>query len=131
VHTQAIEAIRGAGIVPVIGPVGFAPGDGADLLVNVNADTVAGNIAAALHARQLIFLTDIEGVRGPDGVLIQSLSSESARALIANGTVSGGMIPKVEACLHAVSLGVSVQIVDGRTSGMLLASSGAGTTLTP
>ncbi len=131
VNTAAITALRDAGIVPVIGPIGCVPGDGPDQLVNINADTVAGNIAAALQARQLVFLTDIDGVRGADGRVIPQLTGAAARALIADGTVSGGMIPKVEACLHAAGLGVPAQVVDGRSSGMLLASEGAGTTFTP
>lgn len=128
VHPAAIEALHNAGIVPVIGPIGFVPGEHADQLVNVNADTVAGNIAAAMNASRLVFLTDVDGVRDAAGKVIPSLSGERARALIADGTIAGGMIPKVEACLHALSLGVEVQIVDGRNSGMLLAMPGAGTT---
>ncbi|MFN8617356.1 MAG: acetylglutamate kinase [Dehalococcoidia bacterium] len=131
VNTAAINALRDAGIIPVIGPIGCVPGEGADQLVNINADTVAGNIAAALQARQLVFLTDIDGVRGSDGNVIPALAPSRARELIADGTISGGMIPKVEACLHAAGLGVAVQIVDGRSSGMLLATEGAGTAFTP
>jgi acetylglutamate kinase len=130
VHPEAILALHGAGIIPVIGPIGCVPGDGADQLVNINADTVAGNIAAALGASRLVFLTDVEGVRGGDGEVIRSLSEAKARELIADGTIAGGMIPKVEACLHALALGVPVQVVDGRSSGMLLATQGAGTTFT-
>jgi acetylglutamate kinase len=130
VHTEAILALHGAGIIPVIGPIGCVPGEGADQLVNINADTVAGNIAAALGASRLVFLTDVEGVRGGDGEVIRSLSEAKARELIADGTIAGGMIPKVEACLHALALGVPVQVVDGRSSGMLLATQGAGTTFT-
>ncbi len=128
VHPEAVLALHGAGIVPVIGPIGFVPGTDSDQLVNINADTVAGNIAAALGASRLVFLTDVAGVRGPDGTVISQMTPEAARALIAEGTIAGGMIPKVEACLHAASLGVPAQIVDGRSSGMLLAGSGAGTT---
>jgi acetylglutamate kinase len=130
VHPEAILALHGAGIIPVIGPIGCVPGEGADQLVNINADTVAGNIAAALGASRLVFLTDVEGVRGGDGEVIRSLSEAKARELIADGTIAGGMIPKVEACLHALALGVPVQVVDGRSSGMLLATQGAGTTFT-
>ncbi len=130
VNTTAVLALREAGVIPVIGPIGCVPGEGADQLVNINADTVAGNIAAAVGARQLVFLTDVDGVRGADGVVIPSLSTAAARDLIADGTISGGMIPKVEACLHAAGLGVNVRIVDGRSSGMLLATEGAGTSFT-
>jgi acetylglutamate kinase len=128
VNTAAIVALREAGIVPVIGPIGCVPNGTADQLVNVNADTVAGNIAAALGASRLVFLTDVEGVRDADGAVIPSLSESRCRALVADGTIAGGMIPKVEACLHAVGLGVIAQIVDGRHSGMLLATGGSGTT---
>lgn len=128
VRTDAILALHSAGIVPVIGPIGFVPGEAADQLVNVNADTVAGNVAAALGAARVVFLTDVEGVLGANGGLISALSSGEVRGLIADGTISGGMIPKVEACLHAVSLGVQAQIVDGRRTGALLARDGSGTT---
>lgn len=130
VNPGAIVALRAAGIIPVIGPIGFVPGEGADQLVNINADTVAGNIAAALGARRLVFLTDVDGVRGADGQVIPELGSAQARSLIKDGIVVGGMIPKVEACLHAAGLGVPVQVVDGRSSGVLLATEGAGTRFT-
>ena len=128
VNTAAILALLSAGIVPVIGPIGCVPGDGPDQLVNINADTVAGNIAAAVGARQLVFLTDIDGVRGPENTVAHSLSESLARQWIADGTVGGGMIPKVEACLHALALGVPVQIVDGRRPHSLRNLDGAGTT---
>ncbi|HEY5476686.1 MAG TPA: acetylglutamate kinase [Tepidiformaceae bacterium] len=128
VRTEAIVALRSAGIVPVIGPIGFVPGEAADQLVNVNADTVAGNIAAGLAAESVVFLTDVEGVLGAEGTLRPALTAAEVRALIADGTISGGMIPKVEACLHAVSLGVRAQIVDGRRTGALLTRVGSGTT---
>ncbi len=131
VHPRAISALHQAGIIPVIGPIGFVPGEDSDQLVNVNADTVAGNIASALGASRLVFLTDVEGVRDGEGTTIPRLSGERARALIAEGAVSGGMIPKVEACLHALSLGVRVQIVDGRQPGILRALDGAGTVFEP
>jgi len=129
-HPEAVLALHSAGIVPVIAPIGFVPGESADTLVNVNADTVAGNIAAAVGADRLVFLTDVEGVRGADGTVVSRLDEPQVRQLIASGVIAGGMIPKVEACLHAVSLGVTAQIVDGRNSGMLLAATGAGTTFT-
>ncbi len=128
VHPEAVLALHAARMVPVIGPIGYVPGGNADQLVNVNADTVAGNIAAAVRASRLVFLTDVEGVRGADGAVLPAMDERRARALIADGTIAGGMIPKVEACLHAVSLGVTAQIVDGRNSGMLLATADSGTT---
>jgi acetylglutamate kinase len=131
VNTAAIEALRSAGFIPVIGPIGFVPGPGTDQLVNVNADTVAGNIAAALHANRLVFLTDVEGVRGADGQVIPELTGARAAKLIEEGVISGGMIPKVENCLHAARLGVPAQVIDGRIEGALLHREGAGTTVTP
>lgn len=124
VHPEAILALHGAGIIPVISSIGYVPGEDTDQLVNVNADTVAGNIAAAIGARSLVFLTDVEGVRGADGVVVPELTEAAALALIADGTIAGGMIPKVEACLHALSLGVPSRIVDGRIPGGLVATSG-------
>lgn len=131
VNRAPVEALLAAGIIPVIGPIGCVPGEPADQLVNVNADVVAGNIAAALGARRLVYLTDVDGVRDAAGQRIPVLNAERARALIADGTISGGMIPKVESCLHAVSLGVEAQIVDGRQPGALRALDGAGTLVTP
>ena len=130
VNVAPILALREAGIIPVIGPIGCVPTVGRpDQLVNINADTVAGNIAAALRAERLIFLTDVEGVRGPSGAVMRSLSPEDARRLIADGAIAGGMIPKVEACLHAASLGVPAQIIDGRREGALMSAEGTGTTV--
>lgn len=131
VNPAPIHALRGAGIVPVISPVGTIPASPADQLVNVNADTVAGNIAAAIGARRLIFLTDVDGVRGREGERIPELDSATARSLIADGTITGGMIPKMQACLHAASLGVEVQVVDGRQPGALKRLPGAGTIVRP
>jgi len=128
VRTEAIQALRGSGIVPVISSIGFVPVKGApDQLVNVNADTIAGEVAAALGAERLVFLTDIDGVHDAGGRVLPTLGGDDARALIADGTVSGGMIPKVEACLHALSLGVPVQIIDGRVEGALARLAGSGT----
>jgi acetylglutamate kinase len=131
VHPEAVLALHRAGLIPVIGPIGFVPGEQSDQLVNVNADTVAGNIAAAVGAAKLVFLTDVAGVRDASGARIAELSAARTRSLIADGTIAGGMIPKVEACLHALGLGVEVQIVDGREAGALSALGGAGTSFLP
>ncbi|MCC6382919.1 MAG: acetylglutamate kinase [Dehalococcoidia bacterium] len=123
----ALDALRAAGFIPVLSPIGVVPGETADQLVNVNADTVAGVVAAAVRARLLVFLTDVEGVRGADGAVLSRLTATDARRLIAEGVVSGGMIPKVEACLAAVSLGVPTRILDGRQAGALLGGDDRGT----
>jgi acetylglutamate kinase len=128
VDPRALHALRDAGIIPVISPIGCVPGDTVDQLVNVNADTVAGDIAAAAGARDLVFLTDVEGVRDGAGERIPALDEATVWRLIAEGVIAGGMIPKVRACLHAVELGVPVQIVDGRQPGILLDRTNKGTT---
>jgi len=130
VHPEAVIALRAAGIIPVVSPIGFVPGSPADQLVNVNADTVAGSIAAAIGAESVLFLTDVEGVRGPQGVVVPALDAATARAYIADGTIAGGMIPKVEACLHAAALGVPATILDGRLAHALLGKDGSGTRIT-
>ncbi|MBE7517808.1 MAG: acetylglutamate kinase [Thermoflexaceae bacterium] len=131
VHPAAISALLAAGIVPVVSSIGFVPADGPDQLVNVNADTIAGEIAAAVGARELVFLTDVEGVRDATGSALASLSDSDARALLASGVIVGGMVPKVEACLHAAALGVPVRIIDGREAHSLLARRERGTAITP
>lgn len=130
VHPAAVIALREAGIIPVVSPIGYVPGSPADQLVNVNADTVAGSIAAAIGAEGVVFLTDVEGVRGPTGTVIPELDMATARAYIADGTIAGGMIPKVEACLHAASLGVPATILDGRVPHALLGNDRSGTRIT-
>lgn len=127
VHPGVLEALRAGGFIPVISSIGFVPGDGADQLVNVNADTVAGNVAAAVAARELVFLTDVPGVKGADDAVIAQLNEETARRHLESGVISGGMIPKVEACLHALRLGVPSRIVDGRSLGALLTRESTGT----
>jgi acetylglutamate kinase len=131
VNADAITALRDAGLIPIIGPIGCVPGEGADQLVNVNADTVAGSVAAAVGASTLVFLTDVEGVRDAGGALIPDLDAAAARRLVADGVVTGGMIPKVEACLHAAALGVTVRVVDGRRPHALHAYATSGTLLRP
>ena len=133
VHTKILQALEGSDIVPVIAPIGIGE-DGQTY--NINADTVAGAVATALRARKLIVLTDVEGVMGRDGRLISELPASAARALIADGTVSGGMIPKLETCLQALDEGVgAAHVLDGRLPHVLLletfTEAGVGTKLTP
>jgi acetylglutamate kinase len=129
IQTRVLKAFEGTDIVPVIAPIGV----GADgQTYNVNADTAAGAIAAALNARKLIMLTDVEGVLDRDGGLISELAAARARAMIADGTVSGGMIPKLETCVHAVEGGCEAAVIlDGRVPHAMLleffTSRGAGT----
>ena len=105
------QLVRG-GFVPVVAPVGV-DSDGRPL--NVNADTVAGKIAEALKAEKLLLLTDIEGVRDASGEFLRSVTSQEAEAMIADGVISGGMIPKVRCGLDALAGGVKkVHLIDGR-----------------
>jgi acetylglutamate kinase len=133
IHTRVLKPFEGTDIVPVIAPIGV--GEDAQTY-NINADTAAGAIAAALSARKLIMLTDVEGVLDRDRRLISELSAARARALIADGTVSGGMIPKLETCLRALADGVgAAHVLDGRLPHVLLletcTEAGVGTKLTP
>ncbi len=98
--------------IPVIAPIGV---DKNGQSYNINADTVAGAVAAALGAEKLMFLTDVSGVQDQDGNVIYAMSSAKAAQMIDEGTISGGMIPKVKGCIEATMQGVnSVHIIDGR-----------------
>lgn len=106
VNTGILEALTGAGFVPVIAPIGINVVDrtpDAPPTLNFNADVVAGEIAAAIGAERLIFLTDVPGVNDKSGKLLPRLSPVEAEALITSGVASGGMIPKIRACLTALS----------------------------
>ena len=112
VNPAPIAAVAAAGFVPVIAPLGV---DEKGVTHNVNADEAAGAIARALSAEKLILLTDVEGVKDASGRLIHSLSVAESRKLIAEGTIRGGMIPKIQCCINALESGVSrTHIVDGR-----------------
>jgi acetylglutamate kinase len=128
-----LEAFEESDIIPVIAPIGVGP-KGETL--NINADTVAGAIAAATAARRLIMLTDVIGVLDKDGNLIPELTVTQARKLIDQGTASGGMIPKIKTCVNAVEEGVDgAVIVDGRVPHAILleifTEAGAGTLVLP
>ncbi len=125
VNTEPVKALLSSGYIPIIAPTGFrvASGDSDPvMLLNLNGDVVASEIAGALKADRLIFLTDVPGVKDSDGKSLPRLSAAEAKSLIASGVISGGMIPKVEACLKALSRVPSAQIIDGRTAGALLSA---------
>ncbi len=112
VDVRVIHALTGAGLIPVIAPVAMGE-DGQTY--NINADTVAGAVAGALGANRLLLLTDVPGVLDGEKRLIPELGVDAVRARIADGTISGGMIPKVETCVEAVARGVKgAVILDGR-----------------
>ncbi|MBB3898269.1 acetylglutamate kinase [Roseococcus suduntuyensis] len=133
VDTRVLELLIHADIVPVIAPVGV----GADgQTYNINADTVSGAIAGALRAERMLMLTDVAGVMDANKNFIPEMTVAEARAGIAAGWIAGGMIPKVETCIHAVEQGVKgAVILDGRLPHAvlreLLTDGGAGTLIRP
>ena len=118
VDTRVLDALNAANLIPVVAPVGS---DAAGETYNINADTAAGAIAAALGATRMLMLTDVAGVLDKSGTLITDLTVSQAEALIRDGTVSGGMIPKVETCINAVLGGAEAAVImDGRAPHALL-----------
>lgn len=118
VNPAVIKTLEMNNFIPVIAPVG---GGDEGVSYNINADTVAGKIAAALKAEKLILLTDVPGVLGKDKSLISSLSLAEARSLITRKIAVGGMIPKLQCCMEAVAGGVSAaHIIDGRVEHAVL-----------
>ena len=129
IDDHVLASFRQSDIIPVIAPIGVGAGGET---YNINADTVAGAVAAAVGACRFLLLTDVPGVLDADKRLIPDLTAGEARRLIADGTISGGMIPKVETCLAAVEGGVEAAvIVDGRVPHAILlelfTEGGAGT----
>ena len=129
VDIAVIETVSAAGMIPVIAPI--APGTDGETY-NINADTMAGAIAAALGATRLFLLTDVAGVLDKAGNLLTDLTPADIARLRADGTISGGMIPKLETCVHAVEAGCEAAVVlDGRVPHAMLlemfTAKGAGT----
>ncbi|MDX6749686.1 acetylglutamate kinase [Geminicoccaceae bacterium 1502E] len=118
INTSLLDTLRGTDFIPVIAPIGV----GADgQTYNINADTAAGAIAGALRARKLMMLTDVRGVMDATRNFVATLTDTRARAWIAEGTISGGMIPKIETCLGAVERGVDAAVIlDGRVPHAIL-----------
>ena len=132
VDRTVLDAVLKAELIPVLAPVAIGE-DGQTY--NVNADTFAGAIAGAMKAKRLLLLTDVPGVLDKDKKLIPQLTVEECRKLIADGTVTGGMIPKIETCIYAIEQGVEgVVILDGKVPHAvlleLLTEHGAGTLIT-
>jgi acetylglutamate kinase len=132
VNAEPITALLGRNYIPVIASIGLGY-DGKSY--NVNADTVAAELAVALTARKLIVLTNVEGVRDADGALISEIVAHDVTNKIENGTVTGGMIPKVKACVRALAGVEKAHIIDGRVPHALLlellTSEGIGTMIVP
>lgn len=132
VDTTVLDQVLGRELIPVLAPVAQ---DENGETYNVNADTFAGAIAGALNAKRLLLLTDVAGVFDRDGKMIKQLRGSEIHGLIADGTITGGMIPKVETCIYALEQGVEgVVILDGKMPHAvlveLLTDHGAGTLIT-
>jgi len=117
VDAALITTLLNGGFIPVISPVSFysvdRPVDG-PVMLNINGDPLAGEIAAAVKAQKLIFLTDIAGVMDKNGKLMDKISKSQAMELVASGVISGGMIPKITAAIKASETGAVTMIIDGR-----------------
>jgi acetylglutamate kinase len=135
VNTALLETLLRSAFVPVVAPVGLNAFDrsaNAPATLNFNADVVAGEIAAAMAAERLIFLTDVAGISDQSGKFLSQLSSSEAEALMTSGAASGGMMPKIRACLRALSNTATTCIIDGRQPHALLREikeGGSGTTI--
>jgi acetylglutamate kinase len=112
INPAVINMMLSSDFIPVIAPIGT---DSSGASYNINADIVAGKLAALLNAEKLILLTNISGVKNKEGAVVPSLTLDDVNAMIADGTIHGGMLPKIACALDAMSAGVnSVQIIDGR-----------------
>jgi len=136
VNTALLDTLLGSGFVPIVSPLSlhsFDRPDGTPLMLNVNGDTVAGEIAAAVGAEMLIFLTDVTGISDNSGRFFPELTADEAESLMTSGVASGGMIPKIKACLRALSNSSTACIImDGRKPHALLREieeGGSGTTI--
>jgi acetylglutamate kinase len=118
VNPHIVDVIAKSDLIPVIAPIALSR-EGETL--NINADTFASALAARMKAKRLLLLTDVEGVLDKNGELLQELTVDEARALIRDGTISGGMIPKIEGCIEVVEAGVeAVVIINGKVKHSVL-----------
>ena len=135
VNVALLELLLKAGYMPVVAPISLGLLEGSDMdtnLLNVNGDTAAGEIAAALKVKKLIFLTDVPGLYDSSKKLIRKLSPQEAREMVDSGVAAGGMVAKIEACLMALTKVPVARIIDGRVSHALLGEvegRGDGTTI--
>ncbi len=123
VNPAVLETLLKAGFIPVVSPISLysidRPGD-APAIINVNGDPIAGDLAVALGAERLVFLTDVAGITDGSGAVLPGVSADEAESLIASGVISGGMIPKINACLRALNAGSITRIIDGSKPHALL-----------
>jgi acetylglutamate kinase len=135
VNPGVLEALLKAGFVPVVSPVSLlSVSRAADdpRLINVNGDPIAGEIAVALRAEKLIYLTDVDGIQNKSGQTIHNITKAEAEGMVYSGVISGGMIPKINACLRALTTGAVSRIVNGKKPHALLEEithSSGGTTI--
>ena len=131
INTGLINALLAEGFIPVIAPVGV---DAHGETYNINADSVAGAVAAAMNAKRLYLLTDVPGLLDRDGNLVSSLTMRKALELLEDGTISGGMIPKIRCCLESLASVEKAAILDGRVENCVLlelfTDTGVGTEIT-
>lgn len=120
VDPALLNLLLGAGYMPVVAPVSFGSVEGKTMLLNINGDAAAGEIAAALAAERLVFLTDVDGIHDGLGKMIPHLNSTEAKKMIGSGAASEGMIPKIEASVKALTTVPIVRIIDGRIPHALL-----------
>lgn len=123
VNPAVLETLLGAGFIPVVSPISLyteARKDEDPPIININGDPFAGDLAVALKASRLIYLTDVAGVTNESGNVISRLTPKQAEVLIESGVIAGGMIPKVNACLRALKIGAIARIIDGKQSHALL-----------
>ncbi|CAI3947621.1 N-acetylglutamate kinase (ArgB) (PDB:3S6G) [Commensalibacter communis] len=133
IDPRVLYALSGSGLIPVVAPIGM---DKQGQTYNINADIAAGAIAGAVRASRLFMLTDVPGVLDKGGNLISELTEEEAKEAIANGVITGGMIPKIETCLEAVKAGAQAAVImDGRVPHAclleLFTEGGSGTIIRP
>jgi acetylglutamate kinase len=129
VNTKVLEALLEAGFVPVVSPVSLYALDrpeGAPALINVNGDPIAGEISAAIKAKKLICLTDVDGIKDSSGRTIPLITRAEAEGMVSSGVISGGMIPKINACLRALDAGAVARIINGKNPHALLAEVNGG-----
>ncbi len=117
VNPAVLEALLNAGFVPVVSPVSLLSierkGD-CPMLINVNGDPIAGEIVVALKAKKLIFLTDVDGIKDKSGQVISNIVKAEAEGMVFSGVISGGMIPKINACLRALDADAVTRIINGK-----------------
>lgn len=123
VNPDVLKALLKAGLVPLVSPVSLlSVARAADdpMLINVNGDPIAGEIAVALKAKKLIYLTDVDGIKDGSGQTIPTITKAEAEGMVTSGVISGGMIPKINACLRALSIGTVSRIINGKAPHALL-----------